>query len=171
MCRKKQDKRHKEREVSCFVFPWTSNNYCSTVIIIVSSSFRTNWYKKKKLDNSKKGDYNVSSIRTNEYTNVWEELLIPMNFYVYDNMKIPASNSNSAPSALVSLWRPPPLSSPRPSSCSWQAFGCSFIGWVGLCKLTPLKAGVTTMNFIHCLAKATRPFFKVTKAGRPSLFK
>lgn len=113
-----------------------------------------------------------SSIKTKEDTNAPRGATCPREFlWRQKNTKIPASNSNSAPSALVSLWRPPPLSNPSPSSCSWQAFVCNFTGWVGLCKLTPLKAGVTTMNFIHCLAKATRPFFKVTKAGRPSLFK
>lgn len=82
---------------------------------------------------------------------------------------LPASNSNSAPSALVSLCRPPPLSSPSPSSCSWSTADWGFSGCAGRCKLTPLKAGVTTMNFIHCRASATKPFFKVTRAGSPSL--
>lgn len=82
----------------------------------------------------------------------------------------PASNSNSAPSALVSLCSAAPLSSPKmvsPRLC-WGSLGLA--SWLGLIRPIALKPWVTTINFIHCLARATRPFFRVTRAGTPSFW-
>lgn len=70
----------------------------------------------------------------------------------------------------MSLCRAAPLSSPKivsPWFC-WGSLG--LVSWLGLIRPIALKPWVTTMNFIHCLANATKPFFRVTRAGTPSFW-
>lgn len=85
--------------------------------------------------------------------------------------QLPASNSNSAPSALVSLCKAAPQSGP----CVWSgSMGSCSLGlgsWLGRGKPTALKPCVTTINFIHWRASATKPFLRVTRAGSPSFWK